>query len=64
MAPQRRVDLVVRYICQGAAYKSFNKNKSIVSALVEDIMDCYSNGDTSMAMSKRNEIEKMASSAK
>ena len=64
MGPQRRVDLVVRYICQGASYKAFNSEKSIVSALVEDIMDCYNDGDASMAMSKRNEIEKMAAAAK
>jgi small subunit ribosomal protein S7 len=64
IGPQRRVDLVIRYICQGASYKSFNKEKSIVSALTEEIMDCYEKGNASMAMSKRAEIEKMAASAK
>jgi len=64
IGPQRRVDLVIRYICQGASYKSFNKEKSIVSALVEEIMDCYEKGNASMAMSKRAEIEKMAAAAK
>ena len=64
MGPQRRVDLVIRYICQGAAYKSFNSDKALVSALVEEIMDCYGDGDASMAMNKRNEIEKMAAAAK
>jgi small subunit ribosomal protein S7 len=64
IGPQRRVDLVIRYICQGASYKSFNKEKSIVSSLTEEIMDCYEKGNASMAMSKRAEIEKMAASAK
>lgn len=64
IGPQRRVDLVVRYICQGASYKSFNKDKSIVSALVDEIMDCYTKGNASMAMAKRSEIEKMAAAAK
>lgn len=64
IGPQRRVDLVLRYICQGASYKAFNKEKTIVSALVEDIMDCYESGNVSMAMSKRAEIEKMAAAAK
>lgn len=64
IGPQRRVDLVIRYICQGASYKSFNKEKSIVSALTEEIMDCYEKGNASMAMSKRAEIEKMAAAAK
>lgn len=64
IGPQRRVDLVIRYICQGASYKAFNKQKSIVSALVEEIMDCYESGNASMAMAKRAEIEKMAAAAK
>lgn len=64
IGPQRRVDLVIRYICQGASYKAFNKEKSIVNALVEEIMDCYEKGNASMAMSKRAEIEKMAAAAK
>lgn len=63
-APQRRVDLVIRFLCQGAAYKAFNSGTSIETALVDEIMDCYSMGDKSMAMSKRNEIEKMAAAAK
>jgi len=64
MAPQRRVDLVIRYICQGASHKAFNSAKPLVSALVDEIMDCYDKGNASMAMSKKNEIEKMAAAAK
>ncbi len=64
MAPQRRVDLVIRYLCQGAAQKAFNKSASIQETLTEEILDCYNYGDKSMAMSKKNEIEKMAAAAK
>ncbi len=64
MAPQRRVDLVLRYIAQGAAHKAFDGSISLKDALVDDIMDCYNNGDKCMAMSKKNEIEKMAAAAK
>ncbi len=64
MAPQRRVDLVLRYLVQGAAHKAFNKTVSLRDALADEIMDCFSNGDKSMAMSKKNEIEKMAAAAK
>lgn len=64
MSPQRRVDLVLRYLTQGAAQKSFNKNVTLRDALVDEIMDCFSFGDKSMAMSKKNEIEKMAAAAK
>lgn len=64
MGPTRRVDLVLRYICQGAAQKAFNKSKSLKSAIIDEIMDCYESGNNSQAMSRRNEIEKMAAAAK
>ena len=64
IAPQRRVDLVIRYLTQGAAQKAFNSSKSLKDSIVEDIMDCYEQTGASMAMSKRNEIEKMAAAAK
>ena len=64
IGPQRRVDLVLRYIAQGSAHKSFDSSTKLVEALVNDILDCYSNGDKSMAMLKKNEIEKMAAAAK
>jgi small subunit ribosomal protein S7 len=64
MAPTRRVDLVIRYLCQGAAQKAFNKKTAFKDALIDEIMDCFNFGDKSMAMSKKNEIEKMAAAAK
>lgn len=64
IAPQRRIDLVLRYICQGSAHKAFNSKVTLKETLVDDILDCYEAGDKSMAMSRRNEIEKMAAAAK
>lgn len=64
MSPQRRVDLVLRYLAQGAAQKAFDSATSLENALIEEIMDCYNAGEKSMAMSRKNEIEKMAAAAK
>ena len=64
MAPQRRVDIVLRYLGQGAAHKAFNAKVTLQDALIEEIMDCFNRGDKSMAMLKKNEIEKMAAAAK
>lgn len=64
IGPQRRIDLVIRYLCQGAAHKAFNSSKSLTQALADEIMDAYEQVGNSMAMSKRNEIEKMAAAAK
>jgi len=64
MAPTRRVDLVLRYLCQGAGQKAFNKTTDYTKALADEILDCYEWGNSSFAMNKKNEIEKMAAAAK
>lgn len=65
MSPQRRVDLVLRYLAQGAGQKAFNSEVSLEDALIEEILDCYkAEGEKSVAMSKKLEIEKMAAAAK
>ena len=64
IGPQRRIDLVIRYICQGASHKAFNSQVSFIDALVTEIMGAYNMDGSGMAMSKRSEIEKMAAAAK
>ena len=64
IGPQRRVDLVLRYIAQGATHKSFASAIKLKDALVDEIMDCYNWTGNSMAMSRRQEIERMAAAAK
>jgi small subunit ribosomal protein S7 len=64
MAPTRRVDLVLRFLCQGAGQKAFAKSTNYTNALAEEILDCYEWGMKSFAMSKKSEIEKMAAAAK
>ncbi len=64
ISPLRRVNLVLKFLTQGAYHKSFNSSKSIVESLVEEILDCYNLGGQSMAINKKIEIEKMAASAK
>jgi small subunit ribosomal protein S7 len=64
IGPQRRLDLVIRYMCQGSFQKTFNKKTTLKDCLVKEILAAYNNDETSMAISKRNEIEKMAAAAK
>lgn len=64
MAPQRRVDLVLRYLAQGAAHRSFDSSLILKDAVVGEILDAYQLGDKSMARNRCNEIEKMAAAAK
>lgn len=63
-APQRRVDLVLHYFVEGAADKSFNKKKGIENALAEEIIAAYRMDLKSLAIFKKNEIERQADSAR
>ena len=64
IGPQRRIDLVLRYMTQGAFQKAFKKNTSIVECLVKEILGAYNKDESSTALAKRREIEKMAAAAK
>lgn len=63
-APQRRVDVALRYFVQGAYQKSFNTKKAYVDALVDEIVGAYRLSSTSMAISKKLEIERQADSSR
>lgn len=63
-APQRRIDIVLKLIAQGARQKSFNKKKSIESALADEIVAAYSMAPTSQAISKKLEIERQADASR
>lgn len=63
-SPQRRIDLALRYMTQGAYFKSFNSKKSIVSTLAEEIVNAYHLSPNSAAIAKKNELERQADSAR
>lgn len=64
VSPLRRVNLAIRWIIQGAADKAFNKKKTIVQAIAEEIILASENNGDSMSVRKRNESEKQADSAR
>ncbi len=64
VAPQRRVDLALRNITQGAYLKSFNKKRGIVDALAEEIISAAQCSGKSNAISKKRDLERQASSSK
>ena len=63
-APQRRVDLVLRHMTQGAYHKSFNSKKQIEQCLAEEIMNAYNLSSTSHAISKKLEVERQADASR
>ena len=63
-SPQRRVDLALRYMTQGAYHRTFNTKKSIVSSLAEEIISAYRMSNASNAIAKKLEIERQADSSR
>ncbi len=63
-APQRRIDVALRYFVQGAVDKSFNKKKGITHALADEIINAFRMDVKSLAIFKKNEIERQADSAR
>jgi len=64
MSPQRRLDFALRYIALGASLKAFNSKKSFSEALAEEIILASNYDMKSVAVSKREEIERIAKSAR
>jgi small subunit ribosomal protein S7 len=63
-APQRRVDIVLRYFIQGTYDKCFNKKTSAEQALANEIILAYKLDPKSLAISKKNEVERQADAAR
>ena len=63
-APQRRIDVALRHMAQGAYHKSFNSKKSIESTLAEEIINAYRLNPGSNAISKKLEVERQADASR
>jgi len=63
-SPQRRIDLALRYITQGAYSKSFKGKKSISQALADEILAAYMLRPESNALAKKNELERQADASR
>lgn len=63
-APQRRIDMVLKLMAQGARQKSFNKKKPMDDALADEIINAYRLSNNSLAISKKLELERQADSSR
>ncbi|MEM2099100.1 MAG: 30S ribosomal protein S7 [Candidatus Bathyarchaeia archaeon] len=64
VAPQRRIDLALRHICEGARAASINSPRSIEECLADELVLAASNDIKSYAVAKRNEIERVAQASR
>jgi small subunit ribosomal protein S7 len=63
-APQRRIDIALRLMTQGAYHKSFNSKKSIVECLAQEIISAYRLDRASNAIAKKLEVERQADASR
>jgi small subunit ribosomal protein S7 len=64
VAPQRRIDLALRHITEGARGASINSPRSIQEALADELILASNKDIKSAAIAKRNEIERVAQSSR
>src|SRR3989344_1941024 len=63
-SPMRRVDLALRWMVQGSYGKAFGKKKKMAETLADEIIKASEANNESYCVSKRNEAEKQADSAR
>jgi small subunit ribosomal protein S7 len=64
VAPQRRVDLALRHLADGARQAAVNNPRSIEECLAEELILAGNNDMKSVAVAKRHEIERVAQASR
>lgn len=64
VAPQRRLDIAIRNICQGSVNASHNNKKGIEVCLADEIIKASKNDVSSFSVAKKNDVERVAKSAR
>jgi len=64
VSPLRRVNLALKHIVHGASDKAFNKKKTIVQGLADEIVMASEENQESFAIKKKREAEAQADSAR
>lgn len=64
VAPQRRVDLALRYILQGAKQAAFSNRRTLEEVLADHITGAAFNDANNFAIRRRQEVERVALSSR
>jgi small subunit ribosomal protein S7 len=64
VAPSRRLDLALRNICMGAVQATFKNRKPVEECLADEILLAAKGDMQSSAIAKKEELERIASSAR
>jgi small subunit ribosomal protein S7 len=63
-SPQRRIDLALRWICQGAKNRSKKSKLHIWDTLANEVIAASNEDSKSFSVSKRNEVERQAAGSR
>ncbi len=64
VSPQRRVDLAIKYLVQAIGAKSHSNEKQLAANLAQELVLAASNNQESRAIKRKDEIERIAVSAR
>jgi small subunit ribosomal protein S7 len=64
VSPQRRLDIAIRNITQGALNATYKNKKSVENCLADEIIKASKNDLSSYAVTKKNDMERVAKSAR
>ena len=63
-SPQRRVDIALRFIAEGARRSAFKSKRSIITSLADEIMAAASYDVRSYSINQKQSLERVAKSAR
>jgi small subunit ribosomal protein S7 len=64
ISPQRRLDIAIRNICQATVSASYKNKKRMEACLADELIKASKNDVTSFAITKKNDLERVAKSAR
>jgi small subunit ribosomal protein S7 len=64
VAPQRRIDLALKYLAVGSVRAAHKNPKSLEECIVDELMAAFNNDTRSYAISRKEERERVARSAR
>ena len=64
IAPQRRLDLALRFIADGARNSAFSNPKTVDECLADEIIAAAQRDSKSYSIQKRDEMERVALSSR
>ena len=63
-SPQRRIDMTLMLFVQGSYQKSFNSKKPFSSCLADELINAYELNPASVAIAKKNEMERQGDASR